>query len=57
MVFRHYWLWLAAVICFFLALLIALGADLFSSTFDEWISGGLLALALANGYAVYRPGP
>ncbi len=33
--------------CLFLALLIALGASLFGSTFDEWLSGGLLAYILS----------
>lgn len=39
---------LAAALCFFVALIIALGASIFGSTWEEWTAGGLLSWVLAS---------
>lgn len=38
---------LAAAVCAFFALLIALGTSLWSSTWSEWVAGALLAYFLS----------
>lgn len=38
----------AAALCFFVALIIALGASIFGSTWEEWTAGGLFSWVLAS---------
>ena len=42
---RSFLLIVAAVACFVIALIIALGASLGGSTYSEWVAGGLIAFA------------
>jgi hypothetical protein len=49
-------LYLVAVVCFACALLLALGVHALHN-WQAWIAGGLLALTLSLGVAVWRPGP
>lgn len=39
---------LAAAACFFLALILSLGATFLQSTWENWTAGGLLAWVLAT---------
>jgi hypothetical protein len=49
-------LYVVACVCFFVALLVALGVNGVSN-WQAWAVGGLLAWALSGGLTVWRPGP